>query len=141
VEYYILKYLIDQGVVTPDLDVYVNLQPDTDDTITSIYSSTAPYLDYMHHYDTDATGIQFLTRSTNQTNAYKLARSIHRNLKGLTDLTIDDATDQNGDTLDELTIVDVHVVNKPVFLELDEDGRVTFTSNYMVESNEGNQGR
>lgn len=138
-EYYILKYLTDQAVLTLGSNAYVHQMPDTDEAITCIYSSSAPYLDYMHHFDTDNIGIQFLTRGLNKTDAWKLARSIHKALKGLTDLTIDDAPDPDGvGVLDEITIVDVHVVNKPVFLELDDHSRATFTSNYLVESNDHN---
>ena len=127
-EYHIGKYLEDQQVATP----YYNFRPDTDHTITSIYSEAVPQPDYAQAYANDFVGIKFLTRGKNQQATRKLAWDIHKAISQLGDIEI---TAQQ----ETVTIVSVDIVNTPTFLEVDEKGRIVFVSHYSVHAEtEGN---
>ena len=133
-EYHVLKYLEDQGVVsrtgTGAPLATVNHRPDTNDLMTSIYSESAPQEQDTHHFDSDRIGVQFLTRSPNTRAAYDLAWDIHRKLTALGDLEVTEDSQT-------INIVDTHIVNPPTFLENDEKGRVVFTSHYAFRINIG----
>lgn len=131
-EYHVLKYLEDKGVVSRSGTplATVNYRPDTDDLITSLYSESAPQEQDTHHFDSDRIGVQFLTRSPATKAAYDLAWKIHGNLTALGSLEITEA----GETIN---IIDTHIVNPPTFLENDEKGRAVFTSHYAFRINIG----
>lgn len=127
-EYHIGKYLQDNEVATPNY----NFQPDTDNTITTIYSESVPVPDYAQAYNSDLVGIKFLTRGINQQQARKLAWDIHREIGQLGGIEITAEAET-------VYIVSVDIVNVPTFLSRDEKGRVTFVSHYSVHAQtEGN---
>ena len=127
-EYHIGKYLTDEQVATP----FYNFRPDTDDTITSIYSETVPQPDFVQGYANDLVGVKFLTRGTNQQATRKLAWDIHRAISQLGDIEITAESET-------VYIVSVDIVTPPTFLETDEKGRIIFVSHYSVHAEtEGN---
>ena len=130
-EYHIGKYLEDNNVANP----YYNFQPETDDTITTIYSESVPVPDYAQAFNSDLVGIKFLTRGSNQQSARTLAWDIHREISQLGSIEIT----VSGETV---WIVSVDIVNVPTYLERDDKGRVTFVSHYSVHAQtEGNKFR
>ena len=131
-EYHVLKYLEDQGVVSRAGAplATVNYRPDSDDLMTSLYSESAPQEQDTHHFDSDRMGVQFLTQSPNTKDAYSLAWEIHRKLTALGDLEVTEDSQT-------INIVDTHIVNPPTFLENDEKGRAVFTSHYAFRINIG----
>lgn len=126
-EYHIGKYLQDNEVATPNY----NFQPETDNTITTIYSESVPVPDYMQGFNSDLVGIKFLTRGTNNQATRTLAWNIHRNISQLGDIEIT----AEGETV---YIVSVDIVNAPTFLERDDKGRITFVSHYSVHAQTSN---
>lgn len=136
-EWYILKYLEDKAILSRGSNAWVNFQPDLTSVHTTIFSESAPQTIDSHHYDTDLIGIQFITKSTAQQEAYNLAWDIHRMLSGLGYYTAG-ATLPDGTVLPDIRIIDTHIVNAPTFLSVDEKGRVEFTSHYMIRANMGN---
>ena len=130
-EYHIGKYLEDEEVASP----FYNFQPETDDTITTIYSESVPVPDYAQAFNSDLVGVKFLTRGVNQQAARTLAWDIHRNITQLGGIEI---TAQS----ETVWIVSVDTVNPPTYLERDDKGRVTFVSHYSVHAQtEGNKFR
>ena len=130
-EYHIGKYLEDEEVASP----FYNFQPETDDTITTVYSESVPVPDYAQAFNSDLVGVKFLTRGVNQQQARTLAWNIHRNITQLGGIEI---TAQS----ETVWIVSVDTVNPPTYLERDEKGRVTFVSHYSVHAQtEGNKFR
>ena len=122
-EYHIGKYLEDNEVANP----FYNFQPETDNTVTTIYSESVPVPDYAQGFNSDLVGIKFLTRGVDQQVTRKLAWDIHRNIAQLGSIEI---TAQN----ETVWIVSVDIVNVPTYLERDEKGRVTFVSHYSVHA-------
>lgn len=130
-EYQIGKYLEDNNVASP----FYNFRPDTDDTITSIYSETVPQPDFAQAFANDYVGVKFLTRGANQQETRALAWEIHKKLAQLGNVEIT----AEGETV---TIVSVDIVNPPTFLEVDNKNRTVFVSHYSVHGEtQGNKFR
>ena len=128
IEYHIHKYLADEDVI--DGNGYVAFRPDTNDTMLSIYSETAPPQQDTHHFDSDMIGVHILFRGENTQEVVNLARKTHRTISGLGSLEIT----HNGETVN---IVDTNVQTPPSFLERDEKNRVEMTAHYYMRVNIG----
>ena len=122
-EYHIGKYLEDNEVASP----FYNFQPETDDTITTVYSESVPVPDYAQGFNSDLMGIKFLTRGVDQQATRKLSWDIHRAISQLGSIEIT----VSGESV---WIVSVDIVNVPTYLERDDKGRVTFVSHYSVHA-------